>query len=255
MKINNYISKLIDSGFSQARKKPNHFFKELMPYTALAINLAEQNGCIRVVFGCGSTAFTKFPRCENELIDNGFFDNADINVRRELILSDSESESFAEKEIKEFFSQFYGMEKDALLSSSKERRKAFINSISEKLKPLGFKKKGNTWKYPFSDSRSLEFLLYSRFSDEYRCELYIFKEKIFPPCYYEIIPFNEKILFIDWQLIDKKLLDHFIDNQIVKRLNEIINIGLEEFSKDPIARKNSFCHHDKCEHCWMKQTL
>ncbi len=251
--INKYKEELIKAGFKQAKKMPNNFFKELMPYTALGVNLKECGTCICVVFGCGSTAFTKFKGSENALVEWGFASNDDITIRRRLFISDETDEAIAKRETENFFSKFYTMSKDEILALAQEGRRKFISLISEKLKPLGFKKKASLWSYRFSNGAVLNFNLYKRFGDEYRFDIYISRDGHFPHCMTDEIPFSEEELFVDWQLISEEEMNEFLDEKLVNYISEIISAGTERLGELPWVWEKCFCTLEKCEDCWVRK--
>ena len=134
--------------------------------------------------------------------------------------------------VKELYDRYKNLEKEALLRIVRIKRKKWIDKIAEKLKPLGFKKKANTWKRVLEDGYYLMFHAQtSSFSDEYYFNVYIGKENtdFYGDCYYNRIVTDCPL---DWQTIADDEMIKFLENDIVSQLMHIIDTPLYELGKE-----------------------
>ena len=169
------------------------FYKPVTPLTAFIVNLRGSDAHIEVVYGYASTAFTRMANDENALIERGVRDE-EINIREKYVIRCAPDEESAKLRIREMYDRYLHTEKDDLLLCAKAKRKEFIQMIAVRLKPLGFKKKANSW------TRALESDYYvmfnaqkSAFSDEYYFNVYIGKNGTlhYGDCYYTRISMND----------------------------------------------------------------
>lgn len=179
-KMEQYRSKLLESGIQEPSKRKSsvwhwYFFKPVTTLTAFIVNLKGKDQYIEVTYGYASTAFTRFTGCENYLVESGVSDE-EITIREKIVIFDEADEVTARNQITQMYEKFLKTEKDDLLIEAKEKRKAFIQQIAEKLKPMGFKKKANTWTHTLEGEYYLMFNAQkSSFSDEYYFNIYIGK--------------------------------------------------------------------------------
>ena len=144
-----------------------YFYKPITDLTAFIVNLQGSEFYIEVTYGYASTAFTRMVGDENALVERGVSDEY-ITIREKVIICDEADETVARSKISEMYTAYLHTQKEDLLLLAKEKRKAFIQQIQAKLKPLGFKKKANTWTRSLTDTYYLMFNAQkSSFSDEY----------------------------------------------------------------------------------------
>ena len=180
-------------------------------------------------------------------------------------------------EIKSFYDQYVNYSKDELLTLAKERRKGFINAINLKLKPLGLKKKANTWSISLNQHYNLSFSVEkSRF-----CDCYKFYYDInciengtpFRHCYVNAIGYEYKSQIYDynWQCYSEAEFDRFFEfitkdillpiinsdaaklNGLIAELNTTMKPILLIPTKEDIKLINMIrCDLEKCDNCYKK---
>jgi hypothetical protein len=233
-----------------------YFYKPMTELTAFIINIIGNEFYVQITYGYASTAFTRMAGDENALVEWGVSDE-DITIREKVIICDETDEATARLIIAEMYATYRSTQKDDLLLLAKEKRKAFIQQIQMKLKPLGFKKKANNWTRSLSDTYYLSFNAQkSAFSDEYYFNLYIGKNGTneYGDCYYtRIAPSGMSPM--DWQALNKKEFDFFLEKSVVPELEKIIGTPLAELGKIPSYWTGCHCNHQKCESCWQQKNL
>lgn len=132
------------------------FYKETTGNSAFVVNLTGYNDRVEVVYGFASTAFTFVKGDEESLVRWGIADE-DINLRQKSSIFHHAEERDTGILVKEMYDRYRNLEKEALLRIVRIKRKKWIDKIAEKLKPLGFKKKANTWKRVLEDGYYLMF--------------------------------------------------------------------------------------------------
>ena len=233
-----------------------YFYKPMTELTAFIINIKGNEFYVEVTYGYASTAFTRFAGDENALVEWGVSDE-DITIREKVIICDEADEATAKIKIAEMYATYRNTPKDNLLLFAKEKRKAFIQQIHAKLKPLGFKKKANTWMCSLTDTYYLMFNAQkSAFSDEYYFNLYIGKNGTidYGDCYYTRIAPNG-MSPMDWQALDKEEFDFFLEKSVAPELEKIISTPLAELGKIPSYWTGCHCKRQKCESCWQQKNL
>ena len=228
------------------------FYKTATEMTAFIVNIKGNEFSVEVTYGYASTAFTKFVGCENALAKSGI-SNDDINLREKVTICNEEDESIAKMKIEKMYFAYRNLQKDDLLLLAKEKRKEFIQQIHARLKPLGFKKKANSWTYILEDPYYLMFNAQkSSFSDEYYFNVYIGKNgtNCYGDCYYKRIA-PEGMFPMDWQTIKKEDFDSFLDKIALPNLEKIISTPLVELGQIPAYFEECSCDRQKCEICWM----
>ena len=232
------------------------FYKPMTELTAFVVNLQGNEFYVEVTYGYASTAFTRMAGDENALRERGVLDEC-ITIREKVIICDEADESTAKSKIAEMYAAYLDTPKDDLLLFAKKKRKTFIQQIQTKLKPLGFKKKANTWTRSLTDIYYLMFNAQkSAFSDEYYFNLYIGKNGTnnYGDCYYtRIAPAGMSPM--DWQALDKEEFDFFLDNSVVPELEKIIGTPLYELGQISSYWTGCHCNRQKCESCWMQKNL
>lgn len=232
------------------------FYKPMTELTAFVVNLQGNEFYIEVTYGYASTAFTRMAGDKNALLERGVLDEY-VTVREKAIICDETDEATTKSKIAKMYEAHLHTQKDDLLLFAKEKRKAFIQQIHSKLKPLGFKKKANTWTYALTDIYYLMFNAQkSAFSDEYYFNLYIGKNGTneYGDCYYtRIAPASMSPM--DWQALDKEEFDFFLDKSVVPELEKIIGTPLTELGQIASYWEGCHCERKKCKICWMKKNL
>ena len=204
--------KLLQNGFWEAKGIHNHFYKELAENVAFVINIvSEDEWRTEIVYGCASTAFTRMKNNEDALICSGVYSD-DITIRKSAIFAVDEDTTELKNEIGQMYLRFSNVSKDELLAIAKDMRKSFIAKFAIPLKQLGLKKKGNIW--TLSDGSYIFNIQKSMYSDKYYFNL--------GPTRLSIPGYSEPF---DWQLIDEKVFDRFIDECLLKEVKaELKNI-------------------------------
>ena len=260
-KMEQYRKELTASGMHEPTKRNSsschwYFYKPTTDLTAFVVNLQGNEFYIEVTYGYASTAFTRMAGDENALVELGVSDE-DITIREKMIICDEADETIARSKIAEMHTTYLHTQKDELLLFAKEKRKAFIQQIQSKLKPLGFKKKANTWTRSLTDTYHLMFNAQkSSFSDEYYFNLYIGKNGTndYGDCYYtRIAPADMSPM--DWQALNKEEFDFFLDKSVIPELEKIIRTPLAELGKKPSYWIGCHCNRQKCESCWQQKNL
>lgn len=260
-KMERYRKQLLDAEMLEPTKRESSdlhwlFYKPVTNLTAFIVNLRGNEDYIEVVYGYASTAFTRTVGDENALIEWGVSDE-DITIREKVTICDENDEEAGKSKIKEMYSKYLEVNKNELLACAKEKRKEFIQKIAAKLKPLGFKKKANTW------IRALESDYYvmfdaqkSAFSDEYYFNIYIGKNGTndYGDCYYTRVAPND-MCPMDWQAITTEEFEFFLERTVIPSLNQIVQIPLHKLGKLPSFWSGCSCNHQKCNQCWMQKNL
>ena len=232
------------------------FYKPMTELTAFVVNLQGNESYVEVTYGYASTAFTRMAGDENALRERGVLDEH-ITIREKVIICDEADESTAKSKIAEMYAAYLDTPKDDLLLFAKKKRKTFIQQIQTKLKPLGFKKKANTWTRSLTDIYYLMFNAQkSAFSDEYYFNLYIGKNGTndYGDCFYtRMAPTGMSP--IDWQSLNKEAFDFFLDKSVVPELKKIIGTPLAELGQLSSYWTGCHCNRKKCEICWMQKNL
>lgn len=260
-KMEHYRAELLAFGMLEPTKLKSSvwhwlFYKPMTELTAFVVNLTGTDQGIEVVYGYASTAFTRLAGDENTLIERGISDT-DINIREKIRICDEADEETARGLIAQMYGRYPQTSKDDLLSHAKEKRKAFIQQIAVRLKPLGFKKKTNFWTRPLEGDYYLMFYAQkSAFSDEYYFNVYIGKTGTFEygDCYdTRLAPPGMSPM--DWQALSKEAFAFFLDNAVVPKLETIIRTPLGDLGKIPAYWSRCHCKRTKCEICWMEKNL
>ena len=231
-----------------------YFYKPMTELTAFIININGNEFYVEVTYGYASTAFTQFAGDENALVDWGVSDE-DITIREKVIIYDKTDEVAAKIKIAEMYATYRSTQKDDLLLFAKEKRKAFIQQIQTKLKPLGFRKKANTWTRLLNNTYYLSFNAQkSDFSDKYYFNLYIGKNgtNVHRDCFYTRIAANGTSS-MDWQALDKEEFDYFLEKSVIPELQKIIDTPLAELGKIPFYWSGCHCNRQMCESCWQQK--
>lgn len=260
-KMEQYRVQLLDVGMAEPTKRSSSngrcfFYKPATELTAFIVNLTGTDDYIEVAYGYASTAFTRMVGDENALIEWGVPDE-DITIREKIIICNETDEETAQYQIAQMYDRFLQTEKDDLLNEAKAKRKAFIQQIAAKLKPMGFKKKSNTWARTLEGEYYLMFNVQkSSFSDEYYFNIYIGKNGTnhYGDCYYTRV-FPSEMCPMDWQALSKVEFEFFLDCTVAPALENIINTSLYDLGKLPAIWSCCSCDRKKCERCWVEKNL
>lgn len=259
-----YREQLLAAGFREPTKLQSRswhwrFYKPLTSLTAFIVNLKGYDDHVDVTYGCASTAFTLMANDADALTTLGVSDD-EITLRARLSIHDAADEDRAAQTICQMYGQFRNVEKDDLLALAKEKRKAFIHQIAVRLKPLGFKKKGNTWRREMPQGLTLAFNLQkSSYSDVYYFNVDLHREDLVGfGCYsHRVSPegYADKKWTMDWQLISPEALSAFLDECLLPHLTWFIDTPYEILGADPVVWKHCFCQRSCCEHCWVQKNV
>lgn len=233
------------------------FFKPLTSLTAFIVNLKGDDDHAEVTYGCASTAFTRMANDADALTALGISDD-EITLRACLSIRDADEEIRAARTIGQMYDRFRSVEKDELLALAGEKRKAFIHQLAVRLKPLGFRKKGNTWRREMPRGLTLAFHLQkSGYSDGYYFNVDLYRADIpgFGCCSHRVSPEGcaENNWRMDWQLISPEALAAFLDGRLLPHLRWLIETPYEALGAAPEVWSSCFCRRDRCESCWVQK--
>lgn len=252
--IQKYKKLLLEAGFSEAKKNSLHYFKETNNYVAFIVDIVDGDG-IEIYYGFASTAFTRIKGDGTALINHGVSKD-DIALRQKTRIYSEKDELCAEQAICEYYQKYRNVSKEQLLILAKEKRKNFIDSINDKLKPLGFKKKNSNWTRALNDEYYVSFYAQkSAYSDRYYFNIYIglFGTNDYGDCFYtRVSPGNDTI---DWQLISAQEFMFWLNSVIENILMPIITTPLSELGARNKTWEGCTCQRNKCENCWVQKNL
>ena len=248
-----YRDQLLEFGMQEAVMwKPSiyqqtwYYFKPATELTAFIINLTGHENALEIVFGYASTAFTRMAGNADALRQLGV-SSQDITIRERILLSDGDDDSLVSTQVAAMYRRYQNVEKEDLLFLAKAKRKVFLSQITDRLKPLGFRKKANTWIRPLEGDYVLELNLQkSLYSDEYYYNVSI------GGCYYSRLTSTESPL-VDWQLFPPEEMDAFWETRLFPFFTRVIQTPLAQLGKDPIIWANCNCNRKRCPHCWVAQ--
>ena len=217
-----YREMMFEKGFSEAKQKTGHFFRQATEQTAFVINLEDdEESCITILYGFTSTAYMAG---DEEWFVNHGSDMDDCQVRNMLCIWDTESEADAKTIISNFYEQYKNHVKEEILAVKKERQKEFLAHFARALKPLGFKKKGTKWTRKLENGRALTFdAQKSAFSDQYYFNVTVHKaSNLYATYSYERVVMYGSDIY-NWQLMTQdqieNLIQYALKNYIEPRLN------------------------------------
>ena len=204
-----YRSILFSMGFSEAKQKAGHFFRQCTEQTAFVVNFEDDDeNCITILYGVASTAYM--------VGDEEWFANhgsciEDCQVRNILCVWDNESEAEAKKSISDFYEQYKNHSKDEILAVKKERQRVFLDYFTHVFKPLGFKKKGAKWTKALANGKAITFdAQKSAFSDQYYFNVTVHDaSNLYAIHSYERVEMYGRGIY-NWQLMTKAQIDNLI---------------------------------------------
>ena len=204
-----YREMLFAKGFSEAKQKNGHFFRQATEQTAFVVNFEEDDEtCITILYGFASTAYMAG---DEEWFSNHGSYIDDCQVRNILCVWNDVSEANAQTNISDFYEQYKHHSKDEILAVKKERQKVFIDHFARALKPLGFKKKGTKWTKALDNEKALTFdAQKSAFSDQYYFNITIHNvSNIYATHSYERVVMYGSDIY-NWQLMTEEQIENLI---------------------------------------------
>lgn len=255
-KLECYRTQLLSDGFQEPTRHEStnwhwYFYRPDTALTAAAVNLQAMDGYMELTYGYGSTAFTRMAGCENALLWYGL-SNDDITLREKFLICDEADEQIAADRVAAFLDRYRCTEKDALLALAKEKRKAWIGQFAARLKPLGFKKTGNTWTKPLEDNYELSFYLQkSSYADEYYFNVGIGPRDndTWMCCLNTRLGSGT----FDWQSLTPAETEFFLDKTILPPLHKLLSTPFATLGRDPWLWERCHCDHSKCPTCWVQK--
>ena len=217
-----YRTMLFSKGFSEAKQKVGHFFRQATEQTAFVVNFEDDDeSCITILYGFTSTAYMVGD--EEWFVNHGtYIENC--QVRNILCVWDNQSESNAKKSISDFYEQYKNHTKDEILAVKKERQKTFLDHFARVLKPLGFKRKGTKWTKVLENGRSLTFdAQKSTFSDQYYFNVTVHNTSNL----YAIHSYERVVMYgsdiYNWQLMTEEQIDNLIQHALKNNIEPKLN--------------------------------
>ena len=217
-----YREILFLNGFSEAKQKDGHFFRQATEQTALVVNFEDdEEGCITILYGFASTAYMAG---DEEWFANHGSDMDDCQVRNILSVWDDASETNAQTSILNFYEQYKNHAKEEILAVKKERQKEFLTHFARALKPLGFKKKGTKWTRALDNRRALTFdAQKSAFSDQYYFNVTVHEiSNLYATYSYERVVMYGSDIY-NWQLMTAEQIDNLIQYALKNYIEPKIN--------------------------------
>lgn len=258
--LERFAAQLRDAGMKEPTKpiletdRCRYFYRETTELTAFVVNLYGFEDRVEIVYGYASTAFTRMKNDENALLWYGV-DSGSINIRSKAVIYSREDEAAAAQAIGAMYAAYRTVEKEELLQLTKEKRKQWIQLFAVRLKPLGFRKKGNVWTYKLGEDYLLRFdAQKSMYADEYYFNIMIGRANtdVYGDCYYERFSPTEDNP-VDWQTLGEEVWIAFIDDMVENHLRPVIDAPLSEIGKQPHIWEKCHCDRDKCRHCWVEK--
>lgn len=266
--IDTYKQQLLESGFTEATQGAFHFWKILTEKTAFIVNLKTLSEGVGVVYGVISTAVFWTEGDWDFFKQIGRLDG-DCNLRFYVEIHAEDDQTEANNKIKMLYEEYLHIPKDTLLATVKERRKQFIQQITNILKPLGFRKKGNQWRKPLSENIMLQFWAdKDPYSDLYYFEVDIYS--LDPPgglwCYSKRLDtkgtdvfdwkgYSEPHRRFDWQLQSAQDLLEIVNRAYEEELRPLIETELIELGKQSFIWQGCICQRKHCPTCWVEKNL
>jgi len=259
---------LLNAGFEEAVQRPFYFWKILTDQTAFITNLKPLSEGVGIVYGVISTAVLWTERDWDYFRQVGTSDG-ECNLRFYIEIKSADDDAKEKSEICSLYEEYLHKDKDMLLAAVKERRKQFIQQITNVLKPLGFRKKGNQWRKPLSENIMLQFWAdKSSYSDLYYFEVDIYA--LNPPggvwCYSKRLDTKGTDIFdwkgysephrrFDWQLQSTEDLLEIVNRACKEELLPLMEIDLDELGKQPFVWQRCICQRKHCPACWIEKNF
>ena len=129
-----------------------------------------------------------------------------------------------------------------------------MSRINTFLKPLGFKKNGNSWKISLlpngEDEYSAHIVLAKAWLDTYHIESYITTKDQLHCCFEKRIPDDHDV---DWQLLTDNEIDTIMDTAVNELIKPIISTELILLGRSPDITKHCNCTRTACKKCWVNK--
>lgn len=247
---------MLEPGKRQSKTWQWRFYRPLKEDTAFVVNLQAQDDHLDIVYGCASAAFTRMDGNEDFLADYGIADD-DITLREKVSVACAADEERAAEAIGAMYARCAPLDKDALLALAKEKRREFLNQIALRLKPLKFKKKGNTWTRELEDGYYVMFNAQkSSYADTYYFNVYIGRTGTlqYGDCYAARIAPQEN-LPLDWQCFPREELAWFLDQEMTPLMEKIVRTPLKELGRWPVIWRDCTCERKACPVCWVEKNV
>jgi len=233
--------------------KLEKFYKYTSDQTAFVINIDDYGDRLFFCYGVCNVSLAHDYR---DFFEKNGCDNEDINVRRCFTLKNEADEAELSAQIEAFYSEHAELTKEEILAKSKEMRKEFIKVITDKLKPLGFKKKSNHWRKQLENGFYIEFSAdKSTYSDQYQFDTRISREDVVVSiCYRNVPKYNDDCVtygcYFNWQLTSREAFARMLDEEVLPVIEHILATPQEEWASDKeLSSHPSLCDRTKCEHC------
>ena len=267
-KMEHYKKMLLENGFDEATMNPFHFWKKLTDKTAFIINLKMLPHGTGIVYGVISTAVFWSKGDWDFFKQHGRSDD-ECNLRFYLEIQAEDEAITVSDKIGALYHEYLHIDKDTMLAQVKELRKQFILQITNVLKPLGFRKKGNQWQRKLSDNIILQF----RADKDPYSDLYYFEVDIYsvvPPggvwCYHKRLDLKGTNIFdwknysephrrFDWQLQSTEELLEIVNRAYHEELKPFLENDLTEMGKQPFVWNRCICQRTRCTNCWIEKNL
>jgi hypothetical protein len=242
---------ILRSNFKEAEWdfKQFSFYRCTLEKVAFIVNLRDRGDHIRVVYGFTSIV-------DQEHLKNYGEDDDDIKVRFSSVIKTEQDKLTVANEVKAVYDIYVTKSKDEILALKKELQKQFLQKIAEKLKPLGFKKKGAKWTKALTENFCLEFdAQKSQWSDVYFFNVSVYhKDFPYPQCYSTRLNTDGWESY-NWQLMTDEELKRLLNEAIQNVLTPILNTPLAELGGKKDIWQHCTCARNKCDTCWVQKNL
>ncbi|MBQ8407656.1 MAG: DUF4304 domain-containing protein [Clostridia bacterium] len=225
------------------------FYRCTLEKVAFIVNLKDYGDHIGVTYGFTSIV-------DQDHLKNYGEDNNDIKLRFCSVIKNEQDKIAVANEVKNVYATYLDKSKDEILSLKQERQKQFLQKIADKMKPLGFKKKGAKWTRTLDREFCLDFEAQkSQWSDEYYFNVSVYHKDVqFPQCYGTRLNTNGKGIY-NWQLITDEELNCLLNEAIQSILTPIINTPLSELGNQKEIWQGCTCPRNKCNACWVQKNI
>ena len=243
--------KILSANFQEAEWEFRrfNFYRCTSEKVAFIVNLTDYGSHIDVTYGFTSIV-------EQNYLKNYGEDNENIKIRfRSKIVSEQDKFAVADQ-VKKVYDTYVGKSKDEILSLKKERQKQFVQKITDKLKPLGFKKKSIRWTKPLAEDIYLQFeASKSQWSDVYRFYVSIYVQTLGVYNCFDTQLWTNTTYNYNWQLMTDDELNCVLDGVIQDWLLPIMNTPLAELGRQQKIWKRCACKRTKCDNCWVQKNM
>ena len=247
--LQRFRTELLCANFQEAVRGVGrlYFYRYTSERVAFIVNLETVEGAVQITYGYTTVTDEDFLKKHGE-------DNENIKLRFSAKIERETDERIVAGSIKSVYDAYCNCAKDEILSLKKERQKQFLQKITDKLKPLRFKKKGAKWIRDLEGDFCLEFEAQkSQWSDEYYFNVSVYNKGIpFPSCYYSRLNVHGKSIY-NWQLLTDEEVNGLLDEAIQNTLTPIIHTPLAELGEKQEIWKGCFCSRTTCNPCWVRK--